>query len=343
MAEILHPPLAEVRVYAYRLPLIRPMRMLGQLHTDRRGLLLELIDTAGYLGRGEAAPFPGLHPESLQTATDSLISAASSLRGGVLPILAELPGSVRWAVTIALEELRAAATGQLLAERLWPDGYAADVELNALLSGTTDEILTEARQLQASGYRTFKLKVGRDDPAAEVRLLAQLRQLLGPTARLRLDANRAWQPAEAKAFIQAASAFDIAYLEEPLADFRGLARLQAAVDIPLALDETLLETPAFRPAGIETLIWRPNVSGRLQPPAARSLVLANAFESGVTLAQMVALAAGLAPQAMGLDTYRWLAADLLCQRPEPRAGRLNTREVASLAGQIDDRRLERLL
>ncbi len=97
------------------------------------------------------------------------------------------------------------------------------------------------------GYLAFKLKVGFDGEA-DLDNLARLRELLGAEARLMIDANQAWDLAEAVEMSERFARFQPFWLEEPIAadspdrEWRELAQ---ASPVPLAAGENLASDNAF--------------------------------------------------------------------------------------------------
>lgn len=119
------------------------------------------------------------------------------------------------------------------------------VELSRSLSmGPVDDVLKQAEGLVAEGYRTLKMKVGRDPASDE----ANLEALRGrwPELKLRVDANMGWRnPKEAVRHIHALEAFDIELVEQPLhvSDLEGLRFVREHVEVPIMADESVW-TPA---------------------------------------------------------------------------------------------------
>ena len=157
--------------------------------------------------------------------------------------------------------------------------------------------------------------------ADDLATVAAVREALGPGVALRLDANRAWSDADARAF--AAAVGEVAYVEEPLADPAGGAALSRDTGLPIALDESIQDGASVE-AWAAAAILKPTLVGGLVATlriaaSARALgvpvVLSAAFESGVGLRGVAALAAATGAEPAGLDTYRWLAADVLPPLP----------------------------
>jgi len=111
-----------------------------------------------------------------------------------------------------------------------------------------------------SGIRTIRLKLGRS-LRDDVKILARVRERLGDQARIRVDYNQAYTPAEAVRAIQAIEPYGIEVAEQPVraTDYVGLAYVQSRVDTPLMSHEgcfslqdiiTLIELKAIRVVGI---------------------------------------------------------------------------------------------
>jgi len=83
--------------------------------------------------------------------------------------------------------------------------------------GLTDEqILSSIHKLQGQGFDSFKLKVGLDS-AVDVQRIRFLRAAIGPDCNLMVDANQFWGIAEAKQHITQYLAFNLKWIEEPIA------------------------------------------------------------------------------------------------------------------------------
>lgn len=280
-----------MRAFRYDLPLTKPIKLRGSSHSVREGVLLK-----SEVGWGDAAPLPGFSRESLQ-------DVLRAWRAG--PPFA-LP-SLQFAYDSASRPLTAGA-----------------VPLNALLAGSTRQILARARQIARSKCSTIKLKIGRrGDLESDAELVWQVRRRLRADQHLCLDANRAWDESSAIAFGQRLAGCDIEYIEEPLADPTNLEAFYRQTTIPYALDETLTEQPTLaRFPSAAAFVCKPTMLGsreRMEELVAtgKPLVFSASFESGVGIARIAQWAAEFAPHVpAGLDTYSWLAHDVLTRRLE---------------------------
>jgi L-alanine-DL-glutamate epimerase-like enolase superfamily enzyme len=153
------------------------------------------------------------------------------------------------AADIALWDALACETGLPLyrylgAHRNELPAYASAVNL-AL---SRDELVEQMAGYRAQGFSALKLKVGaplRED----VERVRAVRDAIGDDCELMVDANMAWDVAEAGRRLRALEPFGLAWLEEPLPphDIAGYATLQRGTSIPLAAGETLFTPHEFAP------------------------------------------------------------------------------------------------
>ena len=347
--------LAGFDLYEYDLPLTSRMTTESRARLSRRGFVLRLTSDSGETGWGEIAPLPGVSREGLVRAAEELRGLKDALSGAELhdwspaaPAWRALAGPISPSVCCGLE----------LA--LWnlgaPQESAATVLVNGLLAGAADRVLRSARQMAAAGYRAVKLKVGMRPIKEEIELVAKTRDILGETIDLRLDANRRWRLGEAVAFAQAVSRYDIAYVEEPTADPREFGAFFSESGVPVALDETLIDSgldhiESLR--GIRAFVLKPTLLGGFHAAyglaiKARSLniqpVVSACYESGIGILGLARFTSFLSPTHLpaGLDTYQWLKTDLLVPRLSMNNGQLEIRSSLDSAPRVNENLLRRV-
>ena len=331
----------EARVFEYCLPLTQPLNLMGTEMRDRRGFLLEFRDATVNCGFGEIAPFPGLHSESLSSAAEQLRQVCSLWPGGksfnnldefskfVSSNFSEnkhLAPSVLFGLEMAYLNLRAATAKKTVAKILNSDARQT-ISVNGLLTGVSAGIDAEIERIIAEKYTAVKMKVGRADTDTELEWIANVSKKLPTTVSLRLDANRRWTLPEAVAYGKLSGIERIEYIEEPLQNPADLAEFHRQTGLPLALDESLngADPENFQiPEGTVAFILKPSVlgiSGTLRwaefaNKNGVSVVISSAFESGLGLDMLanIAAAVNVADVPSGLDTWRWLASDIISSR-----------------------------
>jgi o-succinylbenzoate synthase len=323
------PRLATLCLHRYAIPLARPWKCARGDTVLRRGWLVRIEDEEGAHGWGETAGLPGAGTETAEQAHAALLGAVKSLPG-LTPAEARaaLPGRDRPAARCGLEcallDMAARRAGQPLYRHLRPDAKG-DVRVNAFVGAVDAELGARLAAAAAQGFEVAKLKLATASPADELPIFLAAAGQAPAGLQLRLDVNRGWTLAEAEALLPRFAGLPVEALEEPASDADGpaLARLQAAVDFSLALDESLARWPEDGPLPVRRQILKPMVVGG--PSRVLGLALRPRTESVVTSSVDTAvglwLSAHLAAAlgnglAHGLDTASWLS-ELLGPVPPP--------------------------
>jgi L-alanine-DL-glutamate epimerase-like enolase superfamily enzyme len=155
------------------------------------------------------------------------------------------------AIDIALWDLRAKAAGLPLWKLL---GGASKEKLEAYntdigwLSIAKDDLVTKSmRAVEYDGFRRLKLKVGHEDPMADIGRIEAVRAAVGPRVTIAIDANGRWDLPTCQRFCARAEPLDIFWFEEPMAfdDIGSHRKLAQCTSIPIALGEQLYSADAF--------------------------------------------------------------------------------------------------
>lgn len=115
----------------------------------------------------------------------------------------------------------------------------------------TDEMAADATSAAERGFQAFKVKVGSDEHGQECAGIRAITEAV-PDARIRIDANQAWQPEEAirkiRELDQAANGLTL--VEQPVGYdiIDGLRRVREAVAPPILADESV-----FSPRDVVTV------------------------------------------------------------------------------------------
>jgi O-succinylbenzoate synthase len=280
-----------------------PMRTRFRGITVREGALIR-----GPAGWGEFSPFPGYGPAE----------------------------SARW-LACALE---AAGGG-------WPAPLRDRVPVNVTVPAVGPD---RAHAIVAgSGCATAKVKVAErpgpgqswaDRLGEDIARVEAVRDALGPAGKIRVDANGAWDVAQAERALRALARYGLEYAEQPCATLPELAEVRRRVDVPVAADESIRRAAdplAVRAAGCcDLVVLKAAPMGgvaaalRIAEACGLPVVVSSAVESSVGLAAGVALAAALPelPYACGLATMSLLAGDVTAQPLTAEAGALPVRRPA---------------
>ena len=355
--------ISSCRIFRYRLPLVGPLPLAGGMLHEREGLLIRIDSDSGAFGWGDAAPLRGFSREGIDDAAAEAMVWAGRLRGarfeprdddletslGCESAAAASP-SVRFGLETALSSLARRMEDEAAAELACFEG---SVPINGLLAGSREQVLSAARRLRDGGCRAVKLKVGSRAVAEDVEMTQTVRYVIGDNVGLRLDANRSWDLEQAVAFGRETGTAGVEYLEEPLREPAQLRELFDATGLPVALDESLLEIEPDDLEGrseVGAVVLKPTLLGglaRAREWAAKASemnirpVVSSCFESGVGLLALAELAWESTRDSVpaGLDTYRWLGADVVEPRIPVRCGAIEWSEATARAHRIDGSRL----
>ncbi len=229
----------------YALPFREPyVTARGRL--DRREMvLLRLRSEDGLTGLGEAVPLSlrGGAPLARVVGELQLLGELGELDEARLGAgVSNLSAPARCAALTALMDLRgrraafeAGSTAD--ARGATAEGGAEPVRCNAtLVAGEPAAVAADALRWAAEGFSTFKLKLGTGDDVGSVRAV---REALGTGARIRVDANAAWDAAEATHVLRALEELDVELAEQPVATLEETVAVAAATPIPIAGDESI--------------------------------------------------------------------------------------------------------
>jgi len=293
----------------------------------------------GQVREGQRDLLAGLLP----TLRAFAIPMRNSFRGITVREGALLRGPAGWGEFSPFAEYGPAESSRWLASAIesttvgWPDPVRQAVGVNVTVPAVGPRA---AHEIAArSGCRTAKVKVAepgqgeRDD----VERVAAVRDALGPSGRIRVDANGGWDVGQAAQMLRRLGEFGLEYAEQPCATLDDLARLRRLVEVPLAADESIRKASdplAVRAAGAADIVVlkvaplggvRPAL--RIAADCGLPVVVSSAIESSVGLAAGVALAAAL-PRLdydCGLATTSLLTGDVTAQPLAPSGGVLPLR------------------
>jgi L-Ala-D/L-Glu epimerase len=242
--------LQELTLRTVRLPLIRPYVLSYRTFTEFEPIIVEARDADGRIGWGEGHISPGSSSETREDGWAFCHEHAAAVVGkdtaAAKSMIAANMGASRVAATALLTAIEMLEDHPLL--RL--DHEARLPLLTPFNSSAEKEIAEEVEQRLADGFRTFKIKVGKD-AAADGRRVKAIQQAIGGRATMRLDANRAFGEAEACRFAAALDPSGIELFEQPCdsENWTANAKVASVSPVPIMLDEPICSLADVERAG----------------------------------------------------------------------------------------------
>ena len=243
----------EITLYRVELPLITPYRLSYRTFESFEPLLVELRDEDGRFGWGEQHISPGSSAETREGGWAFARELAEALVGvGVEEAKRRVQGRAAQsavaatALVTAMEMAQGSPMLRREAERRFP-------LLTAFNATERDAIKAEVEQRLEEGFRTFKVKVGKNVDG-DIARFAWIQECAAGRATLRVDANRAFSRADGCRFAEAISPQGVELFEQPCAaeDWAANAAVAAVSPVPVMLDEPICTLADIeRAAGID--------------------------------------------------------------------------------------------
>lgn len=294
-----------MEVFEYRLPLVRPLPLVGgEVLTERRGVLLHDPETGGW---GDAAPLPGFSQETVEEVLETARSGTDA---------SDLP-SLRFAMSCMLQGWKPSED---------------PVKVNALWIPGSESVSELVKRIGDWERPVVKVKPGLEPDVMCLKAVCE--QI--PGIQLRIDGNRQWTLEQVLKVVKAVPEDHLEYLEEPLASGEGYEALWDREPVPIALDEHLLEPGGEALAGhsqVAAYVLKPTLLGSVWEVGVwvkkareldKNVVWSSCFESGVGIWHVAQWAAG--GVAAGLDPAGWLARDVVSPRPLAEKGEIRLPE-----------------
>jgi len=235
-----------------RLPLKQPFRISSGMVTERRIALVELQHPDGISGWGEcvAGEQPNYSPETIDTAWWAIRTwiaprvratdlASPNVVQGLLARDFRGHLMAKAAVEMAAWELASRLEGVPLSRMLGGTRDQIPTGISLGIQSGPEALVALARAARADGYRKIKMKIA---PGRDVAFVAAVREALGPSVPLAVDANSAYT-LEDSAVMRALDTLELVMIEQPLGreDLVRHAALQQSLRTPLCLDESITD------------------------------------------------------------------------------------------------------
>ena len=214
-------------------------------------VLVKITTDTGLVGWGETCPGSNVESisETIKSAVPYLVGGNPWSREALAAAFFEtahwynrvMTGNFAYAaIDMALWDLCAQEARQPL-YNLFGGLRRRQVNYFCYLARTTPEdVALQARRGLDKGYTVFYIKVGVDVPT-ELRMIAALRETIGPERKIRIDANGAWTLNEAIRYLQEFDRYRIDFAEQPVwpDPIRNMAELRLRTPVAIAANEGL--------------------------------------------------------------------------------------------------------
>ena len=237
------------------LPTIRPHKLAMHTMQQQTLVVIRLRCADGIEGLGEATTIGGLaygneSPESIKQNIDSHLAPlligqdAANINACMLRLDKAAKGNTfaKSGLESALLDAQGKRLGLPVSELL--GGRVRDsLEVAwTLASGDTGRDIAEAEQmLDLRRHRIFKLKIGANAVAHDLKHVIAIKRALGDRASVRVDVNQYWDESQAIGACQVLGSHGIDLVEQPISRINraGQVRLNQRSPAPIMADESI--------------------------------------------------------------------------------------------------------
>lgn len=221
-------------------PLIRPYRLSYRTFEEFEPYVIEVEDDRGRYGFSDGHISPG-------SSSETRAGGWSFLKEVIPSSLGLDTETAKSSILARFEESKVAATALVSAIEVLEDHPILKVTKDARLPLLTpinaldpSGIAKEVEDWLAMGFRTFKIKVGKD-VEADLERVAVIQRAVAGRATLRLDANRAYSREQGEKFARSLDPAGIELFEQPCDsdDWNANAAVADVSTVPLMLDEPI--------------------------------------------------------------------------------------------------------
>ena len=243
----------QIETFRVAVPLLKPFKTALRTVTTAESIFVKITCDNGIVGWGEAPP-------TVVITGDSLSSIESSIHHVIKPFLHKknlfqyevifqglktlMVGnpSPKAAVDMAIYDCLSQFCNLPLYQFL--GGHKKEMETDFTVSvNGPEEMGEDAVSYIQKGFNVLKVKVGKDDIAADMERIKEIRRRVGKDIKIRLDANQGWTVKDAIRTIRKMEDLDlrIELVEQPVKadDIDGLKQVTDAVDTLIMADESV--------------------------------------------------------------------------------------------------------
>lgn len=232
----------ELTLRTVRLPLIRPYVLSYRTFTEFEPIIVEVRDRDGRTGWGEGHISPG-------SSSETRDGGWAFCREHAAAVIGKDTSDAKAIISAHVGASKVAATALLTAIEMLEGHPLLKIDRETRLplltpfnSSAQKDIEQEVERRLEEGFRTFKIKVGKDVDD-DIRRVKAIQRAIDGRATMRIDANRAFAEDDACRFAAALDPSGVELFEQPCLaeDWDANAHVAKVSTVPVMLDEPICE------------------------------------------------------------------------------------------------------
>ncbi len=240
----------KIELGTYSLSLHKPFKTALRIVNSMESIVIKITISNGLIGYGETSPTEAITGDTRESIISSLEIFKSAAIGEKLT-LNNLPkmlsdnsrynNSARSAIEIAAYDILAQNDSMPLY------GYLGGKKIH-FKTGTTislnpvEDMVSDSLDALKQGFDSLKIKLG-DNPDEDTERIRAIREAVGDSISLKLDANQGWSPDDTVQFLERLNKYgvEIELLEQPVPkdDLVGLRYIKERSKVPILADESV--------------------------------------------------------------------------------------------------------
>ncbi len=243
--------ITDVQVVCVDMPFVEGFKVSYGVETASHHVFVRVVTDAGIVGLGDAAPLTIFTGETQQSAFDVISRMFKPLLVGqdpfdmerLLDSLNVIPGNpaAKSAVDQALHDVVGKALNQPVYSLLGGKYRGLRISVGTGLGiKEPAQMARDAARLVEAGFTTIKMKVG-VDPVEDIKRVRAVREAIGSTVNLRVDANAGYDLKSAVKVARGIENCSPEHLEQPLPAnaLDDMAELRKISAVPIMADESV--------------------------------------------------------------------------------------------------------
>ncbi len=215
-----------------------------------QNVFIRIHTDAGFYGVGECSAFPMIVGETQSTCFVMAADFAQLWKGKdpidiearmhELHLFTAGNATIKSAFDMALYDIASKAANQPLYRFLGGESRKTLPTDLTIGIGPVHKMVTQAKAFVADGVRIIKVKLGKQADE-DIERIKRIREAVGPTIQLRIDANQGWSPDDAEKALRAMAPYDIQFCEQPMRTYNDhfLPELVQRSPIAVMADESV--------------------------------------------------------------------------------------------------------
>lgn len=210
-------------IYRFSIPM-EPFTIATGTMNEAQNVFIRVHTDAGFYGVGECSAFPMIVGETQNTCLAVARDFAKLWKNtDALDIPARIQqlhdaiagnSTIKSAFDMALYDIAAKNAGVPLYKYLGGERRVVESDITVGIN-TPEAMAQKAVGFKRSGAKILKIKLGKK-PADDVIRIKHIRESVGASIKIRVDANQGWSFDEAIFALQALGAYDIEFCEQPI-------------------------------------------------------------------------------------------------------------------------------